>query len=102
MPRALWTVLADHQPAAVVAAERRAEAWRIVAALDDHDDLPKQRRETNLVPCPPEMASETLGLAQSLGCATTFLACIKGGMFLTEIGGLSLEPNVISLLEQVA
>jgi hypothetical protein len=85
----LWTVLADRQPVAVVAAERSEQAWRIVAALDDFGDLPKTRGETELVSCSPEAEAWTLNLARTLGCAATFLACIGEGMFFTCIGGLS-------------
>lgn len=102
MNRKLWTVLADRQPVAVVAAERPDEAWRIVAALDDHDDLPKMRRETDIALCSARVASRILKLAGSLGCAATFLACVKDGMFMTYVGGLSLETNVIPLFERAA
>jgi hypothetical protein len=85
MARKLWTVLADHQPVAVIAANHSHEAVTIAAALTEHADLPPGQEIT---PCPRRQASRTLALARELGCAHSFLACIKGGMFLTFIGDL--------------
>lgn len=87
--RTLWTVMADYQPVAVVAAEAKDMAWRIVSALAEHDDLPRQRLQTEVIPCPPAQHLETLTQAHELGCEKSFLACIRGGMFLTHIEGLS-------------
>lgn len=88
MDRTLWTVLADHQPVAVVAAESAERAWHIVGLLDEHRDLPPARRDTRLVPCPPADHARTVSLARQLGCAASFLACVRGGMFLTHIDGM--------------
>ena len=90
MSRTLWTVLADHQPVAVVAAEAPENAWRIVTALADHYDLPRQGGAPRVVPCPPLQRRETLTRAHALGCGDSFLACVRGGMFLTHIDGLAL------------
>lgn len=90
MNRKLWTVLSDQQPVAVVAAEAMDSAWKIVSALAEHHDLPRQSRQTQVIPCPPRQHRETLSQADDLGCRDSFLACIRGGMFLTHIEGLAL------------
>ncbi len=87
MKKDLWTVFADHLPVAVVAATCATDAWRIVAALDDHDDLPKRRRGTEIAPCPPSETNRIQRQARKLGVSNEFLACLRGGMFLTSIGG---------------
>lgn len=89
MNRTLWTVISDHQPVAVVAAEALENARRIATALVDHDDVPR-RATPQVVPCPPEQRLETLNRARDLGCGDSFLACVRGGMFLTHIDGLAL------------
>lgn len=89
MSRKLWTVLADRTPVAVVAAEAYESAWAIVAALDEHADLPAHRGHTQVVPCPPGQRNRTVTQAHELGCGDSFLACVRGGMFLTHIEGLS-------------
>ncbi len=94
MTKNLWTVLADLKPVAVVAADRNEEAWRIVTALADHGDLPGDRRNTDIVPCLPALAAKTLSAANRLGCADTFLACVREMMFLTAIGGMVPEPTI--------
>ena len=90
MSRTLWAVLSDHQPVAVVAAEAPENAWRIVVALAEHCDLPGQSPRPQVVPCPPSQRRETLTRARALGCGESFLACVRGGMFLTHIDGLAL------------
>ncbi len=89
MNRTLWTVFTDRNPVAVVAADQCEDAWRIVAALADHDDLPGDRISTDIRRCPRRQQARTVSLAKSLGCADTFLACLGGGAFLTSIGGFS-------------
>jgi len=90
MSRTLWTVLADQQPVAIVAAEAAETAWRIVTALTDHYDLPRRSGIPTVVPCPPSQCQETLTRARELGCGDSFVACVRGGMFLTHIDGLAL------------
>ncbi len=96
MNRTLWTVYSDRKPVAVVAADRSEDAWRIVEALADHDDLPGDRTRTDIIRCLPGQEARTVSLANSLGCADTFLACLGGGAFLTSIGGLSLDRIITS------
>lgn len=102
MNRTLWMVLADRQSIAIVAADKIEHAWRIVSALAEHGDLPQNSQETRIAPCPAEQAAQTLSLAQSLGMADGFLACLGGGVFLTIIGGLSLDPVLLSLADRAA
>lgn len=85
----LWTVLADHHPVAVIAATGPDDAWKIVSALDAHEDLPSSRQDIRIVPSSPALREQTLSRAVQLGCADQFLACVRGGMFLTYIDGVS-------------
>ena len=89
MTRKLWTVLADLDPVAVIAADGYETAWKVVDALAAHADLPPPRRQTQVLPCPAGQRRRTVRQAHALGCADSFLACIKGGMFLTHIEGLT-------------
>lgn len=90
MQRDLWTVLVDRRPIAVIAAASRSDAWHVVAALADHDDLPPDRHWTALAPCPPDQAAVILEQATALNIADRFIAYLKGGAFLTFLGGLAL------------
>jgi len=90
--RKLWTVLADEKPVAVVAARRKREAWRILAALVDQEDLPPDCSTPHLVPCSPEMAGEIWLRARRLGIAERFLARVTNGAFITFIGALQRRP----------
>lgn len=90
MSRQLWTVLADHQPVAVIAAEARETANRIAAALVDHHDLPPLAGHTRVVRAGAQVRQHTLTQARLLGCDQSFLACVRGGMFLTHIESLDL------------
>lgn len=89
MNMTLWTVLCDHKPVAEIAASTSHEAWRIVEALDEFGDLPKNRSRTEISSCPERKAAETLRQAKALGLGDRFLALMPDGMFLTMIGGLS-------------
>lgn len=95
MNRSLWTVLADRRPVAVVAAARLDEAWAVVDALADHDDLPPGRHRTDIMPCPPKEAARIMRRAIAAQVADRFVAYITGGLFVTFLGGLSL-PTITS------
>jgi len=95
-------VLADNVPVAVVAASRKGDAWKIVAALADHDDLPPRRVDTVLRLCLPEQATLLHRRADALGIAGRFLACLRNGLFLTYIGGLTLGNAVATPMERAA
>lgn len=90
MSRQLWTVLADQQPVAVIAAEAWETANRIASALADHHDLPPWANHTRIVRARAQERQDTLSQARELGCDQSFLACVRGGMFLTHIE--SLDP----------
>ncbi|MGE4279244.1 MAG: hypothetical protein AB7G62_06615 [Magnetospirillum sp.] len=90
MSRQLWTVLTDQQPVAVIAAEAWETACRIASALADHHDLPPLTGPTRLVRAGDRERQDTLSQARQLGCDQSFLACVRGGMFLTHIE--SLDP----------
>ncbi|OIQ85579.1 hypothetical protein GALL_325790 [mine drainage metagenome] len=91
MKRKLWTLLADRQPVAVVAADCLPNAWVIVKALQDSHDVPVTGGAMEIVPCPRTEASRTTSRARRLGCADTFLACLQRGYFILSFGGLSLD-----------
>ena len=90
MSRKLWTVLADHQLVAVIAAEARETANRIAVALAEHHDLPSLAGSTRMVKAGAQERRKILSQARELGCDQSFLACVRGGMFLTHIE--SLDP----------
>ena len=90
MSRQLWTVLTDQKPVAVVAAEAWETAWRIASALADHHDLPHLADRTQVVRARDQESQDTLSQARALGCDQSFLACVRGGMFLTHIESLDL------------
>ena len=102
MKRTLWTVLVDRMPMAVVAASRKRDALRIIAALKEHNDLPSDRTAPEIELCPPGECAKLLRLAGELGVAESFLACVRGGMFLTGIGGLGEEFAEGVAVEQAA
>lgn len=89
MSKTLWTVLCDRKPVAEIAAATSHEAWRIVEALDEFGDLPKNRSKTEISSCPSARAARTRRQAESLGLGDQFLARLGSGMFLTMIGTLS-------------
>lgn len=92
MNRRLWSVLLDRRSVAVVAADHPEKARRIVSALEEFNDLPAGgERGFGLAPCSGRKASRTMTMARDLGVEESFLACVRGGMFLSVIGSLSAE-----------
>jgi hypothetical protein len=89
MSRPLWTISVDRRAIAVVAAAGSDEARRIARALAEHGDMPAETEAAAITRCAPAHAARTVALARRLGCAESFLACIGGGLFLTDIGGLA-------------
>ena len=102
MKRKLWTVPMDRMPAAVVAASCKREAGRIIAALKEHGDLPPGQMSADIDLCPPGQSAKIMRLARELGVANSFLACIRGGMFLTWLGGLNDEFSLGVEVERAA
>jgi len=94
--------LVNQMPVAVVAASCMTEARRIIAALREHNDLPPERTRADIELCPPSQHAKVMRLARELGVADSFLACVRGGMFLTWLGGLSDEPSADVEVEQAA
>lgn len=102
MKRQLWTLFADQTPVAVIAAPQQDQAWKIVQALDEHRDLPQSRNHMDLHPATRSQCQETEQQADALGISDSFLACIRGGMFLTFIEGLVLDTSWTCIAERTA
>ena len=102
MNRQLWTVSIDRVPMAVVAASCRRDAWRIVAALTAHNDLPAKGGAADLDHCPSGQRAKLMRLARELGVADSFLACVRDRMFLTSLGGLGDDVSCAMAAGQAA
>ncbi|MDK9721604.1 MAG: hypothetical protein OEL53_10510 [Rhodospirillales bacterium] len=57
----LWTVFTNHEPVAVVAATVQEDAWKIVKALYDRNDLPGDPANASVHPAPAIRARWFLG-----------------------------------------
>lgn len=84
----LWTVFNDHRLVAVVAAERIDGARKIVAALEQRNDLPAMTQDTRVLPATKRQINKVMRQAESMGVGNQFLAFIMPGVFMTGIGGL--------------
>lgn len=91
--RLLW-VLGDGRGHGIVLVAGSIDgACEIADALVGHGDVPSDLVGKGIAPCPPELAGRITRLAEALGVGETFLACLGGGVFLLEIGGLDHGPG---------
>lgn len=89
-PHHLWTVFTGHEPVAVVAATKPEDAWKIVMALYERNDLKGEPTCTRVLPCTRPQAKRVLKQADSLG-VNRFMARLSDGVFMTRIGGLAVD-----------
>lgn len=94
MRRKLWTVRADQDAVALIAADHPERARTIIAALIDHGDLPQSAAGAELDLCPARQARRAMTKARALGLSDGFLAYLSGGMFFTAIGGVTMPPRI--------
>lgn len=88
MTRNFWTVFNDHRLVAVVTAERIDGARKIVAALEQRNDLPAMTQDSRVLPATKRQINKVMRQAESMGVGNQFLAFIMPGVFMTGIGGL--------------
>lgn len=87
----LWTVFTNHEPVAVVAATVQEDAWKIVNALYERNDLQGDPSSASVQPCTGHQSKKVLRQADRMGVGTSFLARLGEGVFMTNIGGLTFE-----------
>jgi hypothetical protein len=92
MKSTLWNVVHDEARLAVVSAPTEGEAWDIVRALQNLNDLPINRCLA-LEPCDRRTTAKVRSTATRARLTEGFIACLGGGMFITWLAGRGPDPR---------
>lgn len=87
----LWMVFTNREPVAVVAATGLEDAWKIVKALFERNDLAGDPANASVQPCTGHQSKKVLRQADRMGVGSGFLARLGEGVFMTNMGGLTFE-----------
>ena len=84
-----WSVQANAQPMALIAAPRVDQAMRVVAAMIDQGDLPEEVALT-VSPARKRRLQKVLTKTRRMGVEKKFIAALDSGMIFTAIAGISV------------